>query len=164
VRAKQAIAVADLVLVVVDQRHQTMTDDISQVSESKRLIVANKSDLPEPWREGLATTGRAIFVYAKTGAGLDVLRQRILEVLGAEGHADRDRPHMTNVRHIALVEHARESLMRARTAAHSSDGPMSEEFVLADLQDARNALEAVSGRRAPEDLLEHIFSRFCIGK
>ena len=41
---------------------------------------------------------------------------------------------------------------------------MSEEFVLADLSDARAALEEVSGRRAPEDLLEHIFARFCIGK
>jgi tRNA U34 5-carboxymethylaminomethyl modifying GTPase MnmE/TrmE len=41
---------------------------------------------------------------------------------------------------------------------------MSEEFVLADLSDARAALEEISGRRAPEDVLEHIFSKFCIGK
>jgi tRNA U34 5-carboxymethylaminomethyl modifying GTPase MnmE/TrmE len=41
---------------------------------------------------------------------------------------------------------------------------MPEEFVLADLSDARAALEEISGRRATEDLLAHIFSRFCIGK
>jgi tRNA U34 5-carboxymethylaminomethyl modifying GTPase MnmE/TrmE len=41
---------------------------------------------------------------------------------------------------------------------------MSEEFVLADLQDARAALEEVTGRRAPEDVLAHIFEKFCIGK
>ena len=41
---------------------------------------------------------------------------------------------------------------------------MPEEFVLADLSDARAALEEISGRRAPGDLLEHIFSKFCIGK
>jgi tRNA U34 5-carboxymethylaminomethyl modifying GTPase MnmE/TrmE len=41
---------------------------------------------------------------------------------------------------------------------------MPEEFVLADLQQAQAALDEVSGRRAPDDLLNHIFSRFCVGK
>jgi tRNA modification GTPase len=68
------------------------------------------------------------------------------------------------VRHIALVERARDALMRARRAALAKGGSLSEEFVLADLQDARAALEEITGRRAPEDLLAHIFSRFCIGK
>jgi tRNA U34 5-carboxymethylaminomethyl modifying GTPase MnmE/TrmE len=39
-----------------------------------------------------------------------------------------------------------------------------EEFVLADLQEARAALEAIAGRRADDEMLSHIFSRFCIGK
>jgi tRNA modification GTPase len=65
------------------------------------------------------------------------------------------------VRHITLVERAHVALMRATGAAAAA---MPEEFVLADLQDARAALEEVSGRRASEQLLEHIFSRFCIGK
>jgi tRNA modification GTPase len=71
---------------------------------------------------------------------------------------------MTNVRHIALVQRAQDALERARAAASAEGGSMSEEFVLADLQDARAALEEISGRRAPDDLLAHIFSRFCIGK
>ena len=50
------------------------------------------------------------------------------------------------------------------TAAGREGESMPEEFVLADLQHARQALEEVTGRRAPEDLLAHIFSRFCIGK
>jgi tRNA U34 5-carboxymethylaminomethyl modifying GTPase MnmE/TrmE len=69
------------------------------------------------------------------------------------------------VRQIALVERANAALARARAAALADDGAsLSEEFVLADLSDARAALEEISGRRAPEDLLEHIFSKFCIGK
>ena len=59
---------------------------------------------------------------------------------------------------------AREALVRARAAAVASGGSLPEEFVLADLQEARAALEEITGRRAPEDLLEHIFARFCIGK
>ena len=76
----------------------------------------------------------------------------------------RDRPEITNVRHIRLIEQARDALERAKTAAGREGGSMPEEFVLADLQHARQALEEVTGRRAPEDLLAHIFSRFCIGK
>jgi tRNA modification GTPase len=67
------------------------------------------------------------------------------------------------VRHIALVEQAQASLIRARDAA-SSERALPEEFVLADLQDARAALEEVTGKRSSDELLEHIFSRFCIGK
>jgi tRNA modification GTPase len=71
---------------------------------------------------------------------------------------------MTNIRHIALVQRAQEAFARARAAVGQAGGGMSEEFVLADLQDARAALEEVSGRRTSDDLVAHIFSRFCIGK
>jgi tRNA U34 5-carboxymethylaminomethyl modifying GTPase MnmE/TrmE len=62
------------------------------------------------------------------------------------------------------VERAQEALLRAHAAALPENGSMPEEFVLADLADARAALEEVSGRRATEDLLAHIFEKFCIGK
>ena len=90
------------------------------------------------------------------------LRRRILEALDIELVADR--PEITNMRHIALVERARDALLRARHAALADGQSLSEEFVLADLQDARAALEEITGKRAPEDLLAHIFARFCIGK
>lgn len=85
-------------------------------------------------------------------------------VPGGSGEALRDTAAVTNVRHIALLDRARGALERARRAIDASQGMLSEEFVLADLQDARNALEEITGRRTPDDLLEHIFSRFCIGK
>ena len=69
------------------------------------------------------------------------------------------------MRHIALVERAHDALdARARRPRCAEGGSLSEEFVLADLQDARAALEEITGRRAPDDLLAHIFARFCIGK
>jgi tRNA modification GTPase len=56
-------------------------------------------------------------------------------------------------------------MTRARDAALDPSGrSMSEEFVLADLQTARQTLEEITGRRTPDDVLAHIFSRFCIGK
>ena len=99
---------------------------------------------------------------ALTGEGIATLRERIATALDVEPL--RDRPAMTNVRHFALVQRAHDALVRARTATLPDGGSLSEEFVLADLQDARAALEEIAGRRAPDDLLEHIFARFCIGK
>ena len=143
-RARRAAAVADLVLVVVDE-------DEAELVGTKHLVVQNKADLERP--------SRGVRVSAVTGAGLDDLRRAIIAALDVE--PVRDRPALTNVRHIALVERAHVALTRAAGAARRS---MPEEFVLADLQDARAALEEISGRRASEALLEHIFARFCIGK
>jgi tRNA modification GTPase len=146
-RALQSLGVADLALVVVDE------DEPAHVS-AKSLVVQSKADLGRP--------SRGIPVSSVTGAGLDVLRGAIAEALDAE--PKRDCPAITNVRHRALVQRAQDSLLRARAATMAGAGAMSEEFVLADLQDARAALEEISGRRATEDVLAHIFSRFCIGK
>jgi tRNA modification GTPase len=114
-------------------------------------------DLAPAW-----TDDRAVAVSATTGEGLDELRRRIAVALDVEPL--RDRPAMTNVRHIALVDRAHAALARARAAAMADGESLSEEFVLADLTEARAAFEEISGRRAPDDLLEHIFSKFCIGK
>jgi tRNA modification GTPase len=153
-RARQAVAAADLVLYVEDQSRPRAPH---QVPSGKVLYVANKSDLPRAWDDAAA-----VAVSATTGVGLADLRRRLARALDVDPL--RDRPAMTNVRHIALVERARQALLRARAAAMADGGALSEEFVLADLSDARIAFEEVTGRRAPDDLLEHIFSRFCIGK
>ena len=88
----------------------------------------------------------------------------MLGELAGGGESLRDTAAVTNVRHIELLDRARRALDRARQAIDASQGMLSEEFVLADLQDARNAFEEITGKRTAEDLLEHIFSRFCIGK
>ena len=155
-RAQQSIAVADLVLRVED-RSRPRSGGGAGVSDRKVLYVANKMDLTPAW-----TDDRFVPVSATTGAGLDELRRRIVGALDVDPL--RDRPAMTNVRHIALVDRAHQALGRARAATLGEGGSLSEEFVLADLTEARAAFEEISGRRAPEDLLEHIFSRFCIGK
>jgi tRNA modification GTPase len=101
-------------------------------------------------------------ISATSGTGLDVLRQAL------ERSVDDDlldeRPSITNMRHLNLVKRADDALTRARDAVAELGPSLSEEFVLADLQAARDAFEEISGRRAPDDLLAHIFSRFCIGK
>jgi tRNA modification GTPase len=165
-RARRAQRVSDLILFVIDRSRPLEPDDSFQTIGNKRLIVANKADLPAAWRSAEAEQvfglGEVVEVSALTGEGIAMLRERIAMALDVEPLSDR--PAITNVRHIALVQRAHEALVRARTAALGDGGSLSEEFVLADLQDARAALEEIAGRRAPDDLLEHIFARFCIGK
>ena len=158
-RARQAIISSDLVLVVVDCSQpldQWDCDIVNQISDNKRLIVSNKCDI------GRSPSDEHVGVSARTGEGLDVLRQRLIAALDVEPTFDR--PAISNLRHIKLVEHAHAALTRARDSVATERELLPEEFVLADLQQAQAALDEVSGRRAPDDLLNHIFSRFCVGK
>ena len=162
-RSKQAFAIADLTLVVLDRSRALDVDDrqiLSQTVDINTLIVINKSDLPAA--ESPDQFPHAVLVSAVTGAGLDELRRRIAASLDVDLLADR--PSITNVRHIALVQRAHDALTRARSAALSDGGMLPEEFVLADLQEARVAFEQVNGQRTSDDVLAHIFSRFCVGK
>src|SRR5262249_24821464 len=154
------VTVADLVLLVADRSRPA--EDAWRVEQAVPptaavLVVANKSDLPHAW-----SRPDAVNVSSMTRDGLEQLQREISFRL----HLDEphDRPARTNIRHIALADSARVALVRARDAASVEGGWMSEEFVLADLQEARSALEEVTGRRTSEDILAHIFERFCIGK
>jgi tRNA modification GTPase len=106
-----------------------------------------------------------VFVSLKTGEGLDQMRLALRTLLGHEAAGvPRDEPLVTNVRHETLLHQAHEAMVRAVAALDDRDGAVSEELVLADVAEARHALEEVTGRRSTEDLLRRIFERFCIGK
>jgi tRNA modification GTPase len=119
-------------------------------------VVANKSDKP-------AAIGREVDVRvsALTGNGADQLRRAMVRALTGK-ESFRDPAAISNLRHIALLEQARTRLIAAQELVGTGHAP--EEFVLADLQAARGHLEEVVGTRTNEDLLQHIFSTFCIGK
>jgi len=165
-RARQAWLNADLVLLVVDRSYpieETDRDLLHETADMARLVVGAKCDLPPAWVD--VDDVPAIAVSSKTGFGLDRLRGAIRTTLEAANPSTApDTAAVTNVRHAALLEKARAALCRAREAVEAPGGPVAEEFVLTDLQDARAALEEVTGKRTSDDLLQHIFSRFCIGK
>ena len=100
-------------------------------------------------------------VSAITGDGLDALRAAIVAAL-VEREELRDPPAISNIRHLALVDEARDA-RRARANAALGAGA-TEELVLTDLAAARHALEEITGARTADDLLAHIFRRFCVGK
>jgi tRNA modification GTPase len=167
-RAEGSLAAAHLALVLLDRSRPLVDDDrraLASTASRARVIVINKVDVPPAWtRESLQEHGPDVLeVSARTGYGLETLARRIVERLG-ECENWQDPPIVTNVRHITLLEEVRSCLRRARDAHEASHGSLPEEFLLADLQDAQNQLQTITGRRTSDDLLRHIFERFCIGK
>jgi tRNA modification GTPase len=166
-RARRSWSTADLVLVVLDASQPLDENDFNLLQETSaipRLVVANKSDLPAVWG-GADIAPPLLIVSSKTDDGVDTLRTHMRATLeGANPTTARDTAAVTNVRHAALLDRARVALRRAGDAVEAPGGPVAEEFVLTDLQDARAALEEITGKRTTEDLLRHIFARFCIGK
>jgi tRNA modification GTPase len=164
-RARAAMGIADLVVLVLDRSGPLQPDDerlIAATAARPRVIIVNKIDLPHAWLPGehSALTRPVMEVSLLRGVHVEGIRGVIAQALGGI-EPSRDLPAVTNIRHIGLLQRAQDALSRA---AESAEAGVAEEFVLAELQDARNALEEITGRRTSEDLLRHIFGRFCIGK
>ena len=161
-RSVKAREASSLVLVVLDQS-EPPTDDDERVLEGtrdrRRVIVKNKSDCADLCGD-VGAGARVVAVSARTHEGLAELRQAIVRELTAS-ESLLDPPAITNARHVSLLEEARAAIERGRTAALNT---APEEFIAADLQQARERLDEIVGRRTSDDVLRHIFERFCIGK
>lgn len=163
-RARQAQDVAALRVLVLD-RSAALPPDLDELltaGSPAGVVVVNKIDLPAAWateairRPGLEVVETAV----PNGAGLEDLRRRLVGALTDRDEL-RDPPAISNVRHLALVDAARCALERSERELAAG---ATEELVLAELAAARRALEDITGRRTPDDLLEHIFATFCVGK
>ncbi len=158
-RGVGAREVADLIIVVLDGTESLNADDtrlLGETARATRLVVANKSDQSAAW-----SRDDVMCVSACTGAGLERLRGRMVEAL-AGGEPLRDSTAISNVRHASLLERARTHLEQARRAASQAGTP--EEFLLVDLHAARLSFGEVLGAHTSDDVLAHIFERFCVGK
>jgi len=171
-RSLQARTAAALILAVVDQSEAPTDDDRRMLFDTRayrRVVVKNKADCADRFGvlalvhdgEGIESNAATVVaVSATTGAGLEQLRGAMARALIGSDLL-RDTPAISNARHIALLEDARVSLQRAQVSARAG---ASEEFVAADLQQARVRFDEIVGKRTSEDVLRHIFERFCIGK
>ncbi len=124
------------------------------------MVVANKCDLPaEATLDGLAW--EPVRTSMITGEGLEGLQDRMVETV-LEGRAvTSDALPVSNPRHKAALERAQEHLAQAE---ESQVKGMPDDFVTIDLTAALNALGEITGETVTEELLDTIFSRFCIGK
>jgi tRNA modification GTPase len=158
-RSHRARDVADVVVVVVDRSAPLSCEDVELLdatAQRSRVIVANKRDRPLA-----CDVHDAVHVSATTGEGIEDVRRAIARtVTGTESL--HDGAAISNVRHVVLLEQARAQLAHAHDALRAAAVP--EEFVLADLHAARSCFDEVVGARSSDEVLHHIFERFCIGK
>ncbi|MGA2434948.1 MAG: GTPase, partial [Bryobacteraceae bacterium] len=159
-RSFQAMADADLTLVVVDLSAPMESYDTELIARAERqgrhLTVGNKCDLP---RASGGPDG-CIAVSALTGEGIPELRCRIVETM-APGGLPPEAGFITSLRHERLLREALAALEKARGALAAA---IPHEMLLLDFHAALEALDAITGATTADDILNRIFSTFCIGK
>ena len=166
-KSMEALADADLVLVVFDASETTTSKDedqelLQQVQGRSAIVVGNKCDLGSSG-DWPAPGGRssAVQVSALTGHGISELRAEILRHIGGETGAHAESGFLTNVRHQGLVQDA---LVGLEAATKAVTGKIPHEMLLLDLYSALRPLDAITGATTTDDILNLIFSTFCIGK
>ncbi len=170
-RTWAAVARANVVLVMVDAKSQAAGVDAADAeilarlpSALPRIVVHNKIDLvalaPKATRAAQADSTRHVWLSAKTGEGIELLRREILTLTGT--HEDMEDTFLARERHLTALREAATHL--ARAAAHLEAAVPPLELLAEELRGAQTALSAITGEFTADDLLGEIFARFCIGK
>jgi len=163
-RTLETLAEADLALVVLDGADSIDDDDrhvLEKAATTVHLIVINKSDLPQVIQPAALNGARKVAVSAKTGEGLSDLREALRAFLLERKTDLTDDLVLTNERQHDSVVRARQGLA---TAIAALERQVPHEMVLLDLYAAVEALDELTGEVVTEDILDRIFSTFCIGK
>ncbi len=156
-KSMEALADADLVLVVFDASQQASDEDerlLAQTRQRTAIVVLNKADLGQ--RDGIGLRTSAI-----TGEGIAELRAAILQHVAGESASNAESGFLTNARHQSLV---RDSLMGLDRAEMAVRNKIPHEMILLDLYGGLRPLDEITGATTNDDILNLIFSRFCIGK
>ncbi len=176
-RTKVEMEEADLLLVVIDTSTQIDSEDlelVSQAEATKRLLVFNKMDISSPdlireneqriretWvDDGTAGSG-PIKVSALRRDGLEELKESIVSCLGILKKDRSEEVILSSARHRDALIRAQKSLSLAK---NSLEGKMSPEFVVLDVRASLDAIGEIVGKTVTDDILNRIFSEFCIGK
>jgi tRNA modification GTPase len=170
-RTWAAVARANVALVMVDAKAGEAGLDAADAEILARLpsalphiVVHNKIDLiglaPKTIASGRAAATRHVWLSAKTGDGVALLRHEMLELAGA--HEEMEGTFLARERHLTALRAAASHLAHARE--HVATTAPALELVAEELREAQGALAAITGEFTADDLLGVIFSRFCIGK
>jgi tRNA modification GTPase len=164
-RTRGAMDRSDLLLLMVDASEPATAEDDAVLSlhvDVPCLLVLNKSDLPDAWADIPAGPWvAALRVSAATGAGIDVLRQRILDTMTAGQLPARNSVLLLDTWERNLLKRAQERLAQAcQVAADLGQADMMAE----ELRLAYQIMSELQGIDVSESILDAVFSRFCVGK
>ncbi|MGA7768194.1 MAG: GTPase, partial [Candidatus Sulfotelmatobacter sp.] len=162
-KSMEALADADLVLVVLDASQEQTAEDAELLRQAEHrtvIVVGNKCDLGSSG-QWLVGSGQKVLTSALSGEGIGQLRQEILRHIGGEAGTQAESGFLTNVRHQGLIK---DSLVALGAAKNAVAGRVPHEMLLLDLYNALRSLDAITGATTTDDILNLIFSTFCIGK
>lgn len=166
-RAKRAQKMSDLVLLVLDGSRPLTQDDkniIGHLQQQPVVTAFNKCDKKQniqPQALPDWIRAQAIWISAKTGAGLPDLKRALMNAVTRNLPETEDAVVITNRRHTRHLEKAAEKISEALQAL---DQKKSEEAVSLDIRGALDNLSAITGENVTDDVLSSIFRQFCIGK
>ena len=159
-RTRQALNQADLILLLRDGSALDDRGDETLPPESADtplLLAYNKADQTPPAVQAQHADG--LWLSAKTGAGIDALRDAIACAVGRDSREES--PYIARERHLRALHQAERHYQHALAQLHASQNG---ELIAEDLRLAHDALGSITGAVSSDDLLGHIFSSFCIGK
>lgn len=162
-KSYEALSDADMVVVVLDASAGVLDDDkklLEAVKDRRALVAVNKSDLvaaPIMRADGF----QSLRTSAMTGEGIERLRAEILDAVSGHKAGEQETGFLTNMRHERLVEESLSGLAAARRAVQDR---VPHEMIMIDLYGALRPLDAITGETTADDILNLIFSSFCIGK
>ena len=163
-RSQLYIENADLVLLVLDNSSTLQEEDrllIEKVKDRHVIVVVNKNDLPSRMATASLAFNNIVRVSASKEQGLEELEEAIVKSVWQGESMDPQGILVSNLRHIQAFKQA---VVELEAAGGLMDDGLSLEFISEHVKAAINQLDAVLGRNIDEDLLESIFSEFCIGK
>jgi len=158
-RARQMIEKADRVLFVVDvnDNDESMIDSLPK--DIGLTTIYNKIDKEKRHAEIIETSVTSIYLSAKTGEGIDLLKQHLKNCMGYE--QNNEGQFIARRRHLDAIDTAEEHLAVAHTNLHQLQAG---ELLAEELRLSQEALSSITGEFSSDDLLGRIFSDFCIGK
>ncbi len=167
-KTRQSIKDADIILFLVDSSEALQLEDVEiyrEIADKKHLIVQNKNDLPScDGRLTLSETTQlhlCVKISALTGTHVEKLKEMIWKLIVGDLGINREVGIVPNLRHKRALEKCLVSCKRAR---HAMIKTLPDEMVAMDIMEAIDQLDNLLGDHYGPDVLDQIFSRFCIGK
>ena len=158
------IDAADLVVVVLNNNEELTAEDqeiLEKTKAKERIIVINKNDLSKKLDISRYNLKNVVETNANTTDGIQNLKKKIIELFQLETIKTKDYTYLTNARQIALAKKAYQSLTEAE-AGINNDLPI--DMVEIDLKNTFDFLGEIIGETYSEEILDHLFANFCVGK
>ncbi|WP_018131408.1 tRNA uridine-5-carboxymethylaminomethyl(34) synthesis GTPase MnmE [Effusibacillus pohliae] len=167
-RSRSALEEADLVLFMLDASRELSEVDrelLTNIQGKPAILILNKLDLPRKidtdQMKQLAADAPLVEMSIKEGRGIEQLEAEVERLFLAGGIDGKEAAYVSNTRHIALLEKAKRQLEEAIASANAG---MTLDLVAVEIREAWETLGEVIGEAVGEDLLDQIFSQFCLGK